>query len=180
LRGLRFGISYAPEFTVNKGADDPRRRIIQKDAIEAAAQYLAPVADDWSLGASVAFVRGKAAPETERRDLSSWSAGLELRRDKLTIGAAFVDNGNSNDRTRVNEHEWNIGVGWREERWGAAASFARNETIQADVSLLGVGGFYSLAEHVVLRSDAVWVDEHSRTGRSGSYPVLLLEVGIEL
>lgn len=180
LRGLRFGISYAPEFTVNKGADDPRSRIIQKDAIEAAAQYLAPVADDWSLGASVAFVRGKAAPETERRDLSSWSGGLELRRDKLSIGAAFVDNGNSNDRTRVNEHEWNIGVAWRQERWGAAASFARNETIQADVSLLGVGGFVSLAEHVVLRSDAVWVDEHSRTGRSGSYPLLLLEVGVEL
>jgi predicted porin len=180
MRGLRFGVSYAPEFTVNKGDDDPRRRIIQKDAVEAAAQYLAPIGNDWSLGASLAYVRGNAAAQTERRDLSAWSTGVELRREELTIGAAFVDNGNSNDRTLVHEQEWNVGLGWRSERWGAAVSFARNESIPADLSLLGVGGFYSINEHIVIRSDAVFINEHSRTGESGRYHVLLLEVGVEL
>jgi predicted porin len=180
IRGLRFGVSYAPEFTVNQDATDPRRRIIQKDAIEAAAQYLAPLGNDWSLGASLAHVRGSADPQTERRDLSSWSTGLELRREELTIGAAYVDNGDSNDLTRVREQEWNAGVAWRTERWGAALSFARNESIPVDVSLFSIGGFYAITEHVVIRSDAVLIDESPRTGSGGNYHVLLLEVGVEL
>lgn len=180
LRGVRIGVSYAPEFTVNEDAADPRRRIIQKDAIEAAAQYSVPIAQDWSLGASVAIARGRAAAQTQRRDLSAWSTGVELRREELVIGAAYVDNGNSNDPIPVDEREWNAGVAWRAERWGAAVSFARNESIPLDVSLLGVGGFYSFNDHIVLRADAVLVDERSRAGARDSYPVMLLEVGIEL
>jgi hypothetical protein len=179
IRGLRFGLSYAPEFTVNEAAADPRRRIIQKDAVEAAVQYVAPIANAWSLGASLAFVQGSAAPETERRDLSSWGAGLELRREELIIGAAFVDNGDSNDAARVDEQEWNAGVGWRAERWGAALSFARNESIPVDLSLVSIGGFYFINDHVVLRADAVSIDESHPTGISGSYEVVLFEVGVE-
>jgi predicted porin len=178
--GLRFGISYAPEFTVNDGAADPRRRIVQEHAVEAAAQYLAPVARDWSLGASLALVRGSADPQTERRDLSSWSAGLELRRENLVIGAAFVDNGDSNDLTRVQEQEWNAGVAWRAERWGTAVSFARNESIPVELSLVSVGGFYSITDHIVLRADAVSIDERRLTGANGEYEVLLFEIGFEL
>jgi hypothetical protein len=180
VRGVRFGVSYAPEFTVNESAADPRRRIVQKDAIEAAAQYVMPLARQWSLGASLAFVRGSAAPETERRDLSAWSTGLELRREELTIGAAYVDNGNSNDASPVDEREWNAGVAWRSERWGAAFSWARNETIPADMSLVGVGGFYSITDHIVLRADAVLIDERRRSGIRGDYGVVLFEVGFEL
>jgi hypothetical protein len=180
VRGLRLGISYAPEFTVNNSAADPRRRIIQKDAIEAAAQYMMPLAQRWSFGASLAVVRGSAAPETERRDLSSWGTGLELRRDQLTIGAAYVDNGDSNDPVPVNEREWNAGVAWRAERWGAAFSWARNESIPAEMSLVSVGGFYSITDHVVLRADAVLIDERRRSGIRGDYGVVLFEVGVEL
>jgi hypothetical protein len=180
LRGVRFGVSYAPEFTVNESAADPRRRIIQKDAIEAAAQYVLPLAQEWSLGASLAFARGSAAPETQREDLSSWGTGLELRRDELIIGAAYVDNGDSNDAIAVDEREWNAGVAWRAERWGAAFSWARNESIPLDLSLLGVGGFYSVTEHVVLRADAVLIDERPRIGARGDYAVVLFEVGVEL
>lgn len=180
VRGLRLGISYAPEFTVNKSAADPARRIIQKDAVEAAAQYLMPLAQEWSLGASLAFVRGSAAPETLRRDLSSWGAGVELRRNQLTLGAAYVDNGDSNDPIPVDEREWNAGVAWRAERWGAAFSWARNESIPADLSLVSVGGFYSVTDHVVLRADAVLIDERRRSGIRGDYGVVLFEVGVEL
>lgn len=180
VRGVRFGVSYAPEFTVNERATDPRRRIIQKDAIEAAAQYSRPVAADWSLGASLSLVRGNAAAQTQRRDLSAWSTGLELRREELIIGAAYVDNGDSNDRVPFNEREWNAGVAWRTERWGAALSWARNESIPDDLSLLGVGGFYSLNEHIVLRADAVFIDERPSVGARGTYHVLLFEVGVEL
>ena len=66
------------------------------------------------------------------------------------IGAAYVDNGDSNDLTPVDEREWNAGVAWRAERWGAAFSWARNESIPVDLSLVGVGGFYSINEHIVL------------------------------
>jgi hypothetical protein len=179
LRGLRFGISYAPEFTVNEGAADPRSRIVQDDAIEAAAQYLVPIAKDWSLGASLALVRGSADPQTERQDLSSWSAGLELRREALVIGAAFVDNGDSNDLARVQEREWNAGIAWRAERWGAAFSLARNESMPLELSLLGIGGFYFIGDYVVLRADAVLADERRLTGVEGEYGVLLLEIGVE-
>ncbi len=180
LRGFRLGASYAPEFTVNEGAADPRRRIIQKDAIETAVQYVRPLARDWSLGASLAYVQGSADPETQRRDLSSWGSGIELHHQELTIGAAFVNNGNSNDATRVDEREWNAGIAWRAERWGAAFSVAHNESIPLDLSLVSVGGFYFVGDYIVLRSDAVFVDESRRTGGSGDYSVLLFEVGVEL
>jgi hypothetical protein len=180
LRGVRLGVSYAPEFAINKSASDPRRRIVQKDAIEAAAQYVMPLADDWSLGASIALVRGTAARETLRRDLSSWGTGVELRREELAIGAAYVDNGDSNDATRIDEREWNAGVAWRTERWGAAFSWAHNETVPINMSLVGVGGFYSITDHIVLRADAVSIDERRRTGIRGRYHVVLLEVGVEL
>jgi hypothetical protein len=180
VRGLRVGVSYAPELTVNQGAANPRRRIIQDDAIEAAAQYVRPLANDWSLGASVALARGSADPVTERRDLSSWSTGVELRREELVIGAAYVDNGDSNDLTPVDEREVNAGIAWRGERWGAAFSWARNESIPIDFSLVGVGGLYSINEHVVLRADTVFIDERPRDGPRGSYYVMLLEVGVEL
>ena len=180
VRGMRFGVSYAPELTVNEGAADPRRRIIQKDAIEAAAQYVIPLERGWSLGASVALVRGNAAAETQRRDLSSWGTGVELRYQELVIGAAYVDNGDSNDAASVDEREWNTGVAWRAQRWGAALSFARNESIPVDLSLVSVGGFYSVTDHVVLRADAVWVDERWRTGPRGESHVVLFEVGVEL
>jgi hypothetical protein len=180
VRGVRFGVSYAPEFTVNQDAAISRRRIIQDNAIEAAAQYVRPLANDWSLGASVALARGSADPETERRDLSAWSTGLELRREELVIGAAYVDNGDSNDLTLTDERELNAGIAWRGERWGAAFSWARNESIPIDFSLVGVGGFYSINEHIVLRADTVFIDERPREGPRGSYYVMLLEVGVEL
>jgi predicted porin len=180
VRGVRVGVSYAPKFTVNQDAPNPRRRIIQKDAIEAAAQYVRPLANDWSLGASVGVARGRADPITERQDLSSWSTGLELRREELVIGAAYVDNGDSNDFVSTHEREWNAGVAWRGERWGMALSWARNESIPGDFSLLGIGGFYSFNEHVVLRADTVLVDERPRVGPRGMYPVVLLELGVEL
>lgn len=180
VRGLRFGVSYAPEFTVNQDAGDPRRRIVQKDAIETAAQYWRPLANDWSLGASVAYVRGNSEAQTLRQDLSAWSTGLELRREELIFGAAYVDNGNSNDPFPVNEREWNAGVAWRAERWGAAVSYARNDSIPLDESLLGAGGYFSINEHVVIRADAVLVDEKPRVGSGGTYHVFLFEVGVEL
>jgi predicted porin len=180
LRGIRFGVSYAPEFSVNKDAGNPRRRIIQRDAVEAAAQYARPLARNWTLGASVALARGRADPQTQRRDLSSWSTGLELRHEELIIGAAYVDNGDSNDLIPVDEREVNAGIAWRAERWGAAVSWARNESIPLDLSLIGAGGFYSINEHIVLRADAVFVNERPRVGSGGSYHVLLVEVGFEL
>jgi hypothetical protein len=180
VRGLRLGVSYAPEFTVNQDAPNPRRRIIQDDAIEAAAQYVRPLANNWSLGASVAFARGSADPVTERGDLSSWSTGLELRREELVIGAAYVDNGDSNDLAPTDEREWNAGVAWRGERWGAALSYARNESIPLDFSLVGLGGFYSINDHIVLRADTVLIDERSSQGARGTYHVVLFEVGVEL
>lgn len=180
VRGFRFGVSYAPEFTVNHHAADPRRRIIQDDAIEAAAQYTRPIARDWSLGASFSLARGNADPVTQRHDLNSWSTGLELRREELVIGAAYVDNGDSNDLTRVNEREVNAGVAWRTDRWGAALSRARNNSIPVDLTLTGVGGFYSINQHIVLRTDAVFIEERPRVGARGSYYVFLFEVGVEL
>jgi predicted porin len=180
VRGVRFGVSYAPEFTVNKDAADPRRRIIQRDAVEAAVQYSRPVANDWSLGVSASLTRGNSDPQTQRRDLSAWSTGLELRREELVIGAAYVDNGDSNDATAVNEREWNAGIAWRGEKWGAGFSWARNDSIPVDVTLLGVGGYYSITEHIVVRADAVLIDEQPRTGPGGWYSVMLFEVGVEL
>jgi hypothetical protein len=180
VRGFRFGVSYAPEFLVNQHAADPRRRIIQDNAIEAAAQYSRPLAQDWSLGASFSLARGDADPQTQRHDLSAWSTGLELRREELVIGAAYVDNGDSNDLTHVNERELNAGVAWRTERWGAALSRARNKSVPVDLSLTGVGGFYSINQHIELRADTVFVEERPRVGLRGNYYVFLFEVGVEL
>ena len=96
------------------------------------------------------------------------------------IGAAYVDNGDSNDLAPADEREWNAGIAWRGERWGAALSWARNESIPVDFSLVGVGGFYSISEHIVLRADTVFIDEHPRDGARGTYHVVLFEIGVEL
>ncbi len=48
------------------------------------------------------------------------------------------------------------------------------------MSLVGVGGFYSITDHIVLRADAVLIDERRRTGIRGEYAVVLFEVGVEL
>ncbi|MCB1757925.1 MAG: porin, partial [Gammaproteobacteria bacterium] len=39
FNGLRGGISYAPDFRINAGDPEPRRRYIQNDAFELAGQY---------------------------------------------------------------------------------------------------------------------------------------------
>lgn len=179
LRGLRFGVSYAPEYSVNEDDPNPRRRIIQDNAVEVGAQYQRALPGEWALGVSAAVVRGSADPSTQRRDLSAWSTGLELRRDELVIGGAYVDNGDSNDLVASDEREWNAGVAWRGEQWGAALSYARSETLALDTVLLGVGGFYTVAEDVALRADLVRIDEQRRAGASGDYFVVLFEVGVE-
>lgn len=179
LRGLRFGASYAPEYTVNADDPDPRRRIVQNDAIELGAQYQMSLPGEWALGASAALVRGSAEPETQRNDLSAWSTGLELRRNELVVGASYVDNGDSNDLVPSDEREWNVGVAWRAEQWSAALSYARIEQLTLESSLLGIGGFYTVMEHVILRGDVVHIDEQRRTGASGDYFVVVFEVGVE-
>ena len=179
LRGLRFGLSYTPEFEVNGSDPDLRRRVVQNDVVEAGAQYETPLADEWLLGASAALVRGNADPRTTRRDLSAWSTGVQLRRDSLVLGAAYVSNGDSSDLVVNDEREWNIGAAWREERWGAAASFAQVRSRLLDNRLVGIGGFRRLGEYVIVRADVVHVDERRPTSAGDGY-VALLEVAVEL
>lgn len=179
LRGLRFGASYAPKFESNADDPDPRRRTIQRDAVELGVQYQRPLANDWTLGAAAVFVNGNSDPITQRDDLSAWSVGFEARRDKLIVGAAYVDNGDSNELVPTDETEWNVGVAWRDESWGAAVSFAAQDSLTFDNRLFGVGGYYELAKYFTVRADAVYIDEKRPTGVGGDGSVLLVELGVQ-
>jgi hypothetical protein len=179
LRGLRFGASYAPKFESNADDPDPRRRTIQRDAVELGVQYQRPLANDWTLGAAAVFVNGNSDPITQRDDLSAWSVGFEARRDKLIVGAAYVDNGDSNELVPTDETEWNVGVAWRDESWGAAVSFAAQDSLTFDNRLFGVGGYYEFAKYFTVRADAVYIDEKRPTGVGGDGFVLLVELGVQ-
>ncbi len=176
VRGFRFGVSYAPELESNSDDPNPRRRTRQENAIETALAYQTTLGD-WVGGVSAAYVYGEADPVTERQDLESWSIGSEFRRGPLAIGAAFVSRGDSNSLTRgLDEEEINAGIAWRAERWGVALSASETESTIFTNRLIGLGGYYELSEHWVLRADFVSIEEEPVGAPSASGSVAIAEI----
>jgi predicted porin len=154
--GVRFGVSYAPEVESNSKDANPRRRTQQENGVEVGIAYQTPIAANWALGVSGAYVSAQADPITQRADIESWSIGGELGRDKLSVGGAFVSRGNSNSLTAgLDEKEWNLGVAWRDDKWGLAASTALTTSSTLDNRLIGLGGYYELSRWWVVRADLV-------------------------
>lgn len=178
LEGFRFGASYSPEFEINGDDPIPTRRLIQENVVELGAQYVMPVGD-WVVGVSAAYVGGSSDPLTTRGDLESWGGGIELRRDKLVLGAAYLDRGQSNLLlTQEPESEWNAGVAWYEETWSVAASFARTDDGAGTESRFGVGGEYGFLENYFVRADAVWLESESAAGVTRDGAVGVFELGV--
>lgn len=178
IDGLRFGIAYAPEFEINADDPIPTRRFIQEDVVEFGAQYVRPVGD-FVIGGSAAYITGTSDPLTGREDIESWSAGLEVRRGKLTAGAAYVDRGQSNLLlTAPDESEWNAGVSWQDERWALAGSVAIGDESGGTVSRYGLGGEYEITENVYVAGDAVLFEEEDALGVTRDGAVGLVELGV--
>lgn len=153
VRGFRGGVSWSPEVKRNPEAPDPRARTLLRNAVELALQYQQPVGA-WILGASGAWARGNADPETGRADLNSWSVGGEARRGPLRIGGAYVDRGDSNRLDRgFNQREVNAGVAWVTDRWGLAASASRQKASTRTDRSVAMGGFYRLTRNIEFRAD---------------------------
>jgi len=158
--GFRFGVSYAPRDSANLAAPDPRDRTLQRDVTEFGAQYQQPVGD-WIVGASAGYVTGRSDRSTERRDIGSWSVGLDARRGPLRLGAAFVDRGDSNVFIRnFDQDEVNAGVAWVQDRWGLALSGSSSTGFNYYNRLASAGGYFALNDHLILRGDLVSFDEH--------------------
>lgn len=173
LRGLRFGVSYAPEFASNEDDPNPRRRTIQNNAIETALAYQATFRG-WAGGVSVAYVTAESDPITQRADLDSWSVGLDFRNDRLSIGGAYVSRGDSNSLTpNLDEEEFNLGVAWRAEKWGVGLSGSQTTSLTFDNRLIGLGGYYELGQYWVVRADYVSIEEKrgSLGARSGNVAI---------
>ena len=176
LRGLRFGVSYAPEFASNEDDPNPRRRTIQKNAIETAVAYQATFGG-WAGGMSVSYVTAESDPITQRGDLDSWSVGVDFRNDRLSVGGAFVSRGDSNSLTpNLDEEEINLGIAWRADKWGVGLSGAKSTSQTFDNRLIGLGGYYELGQFWVVRADYVSIEEKrgSRGAQSGN--VALAEI----
>ncbi len=176
ISGFRFGVSYAPELESNSKDANPRRRTRQENAIEAAAAYQVNVGA-WAGAVSLAYVHGEADPITEREDLESWSVGGEIRRDKLSFGGAFVSRGDSNSLTEgLDEEEVNVGVAWRDDVWGVAASASQTDSMLGENNLIGLGAYYEFGDHWVLRADYVAIEEVDEDGRSDDGHVAIAEI----
>ncbi|NJO34193.1 MAG: porin [Rhodospirillales bacterium] len=159
-RGLRFGLSYAPEYSSNEDNPNPRARTIQQNAFEAAVAYQTTIGD-WAGGVSMAYVGAEADPITERADIDSWSVGLQFSRNELSIGGAFVSRGDSNSLTPgLDEEEVNLGLAWRADTWGLGLSASRSSSLALENRLIGLGGYYELGQFWVLR--ATWFQSTSR------------------
>jgi hypothetical protein len=178
FNGLRWGVSYAPKYELNERDPNPRNRTVQRDGVELGAQYQRPVGD-WALGVSGAWVTARADPITQRADIDSWSAGLQARRDKLVIGGAFVERGDSNRLAPTDQHEVNIGVAWRDDRWGLAVSTAVGNAVGVDSRLIGLGAYWNMGEYFVLRGDLIHIEERRPTRPTDSGFVGVVEFGIE-
>jgi hypothetical protein len=158
--GFRFGVSWAPRDSADLAAPDPRDRTLQRDVTELGAQYQRP-AGDWVLGASAGYVTGRADAATQRRDIASWSVGLDARRGPLRLGAAFVDRGDSNVFVKnFDQDEVNAGVAWVRDRWGLDVSASSSTGSAYYNRLAGAGGYFALTSHLILRADLVAFDEH--------------------
>lgn len=158
--GFRFGVSWAPRDSSNLAAPDPRDRTLQRDVVEFGSQYQRP-AGDWVLGASAGYVTGRSDRTTQRRDIASWSLGLDARRGPLRLGAAYVDRGDSNVFLKgFNQKEVNAGVAWVQDRWGLALSGSSSTGERYYNRLASAGGYYALTSHLTLRGDVVSFDEH--------------------
>lgn len=176
VRGFRFGVSYAPEFTSNEDASNPRSRTIQENAFEAALAYQATFGA-WAGGVSLSYVGADSDAITERGDLESWSVGLDFRRDQLSIGGAYVYRGDSNSLTaNLDEEEYNFGVAWRADGWGLGLSASQTTSRTFDNNLVGLGGYYEFGEHWVVRADYVAIEEQRSATPSQSGYVALAEV----
>ncbi len=177
IEGLRFGIAYAPEFEINSDDPVPIRRFIQEDVVEFGAQYVRPVGE-FVIGASGAYITGSSDPVTQREDIESWSAGLEVRRGKLTAGAAYVDRGLSNLlATAQDENEWNAGVSWEDEGWEIAGSVTTGDENGGTVLRYGIGGKYEIRPNVYVAADAVAFEE-DRLGTSRDGAVGIVKLGV--
>ncbi len=176
--GLRFGASYAPKYELNEEDPNPRNRTLQRNGVELAAQYQRPVGD-WALGVSAAWVGAQADAVTERADINSWSVGWQARRDKLVIGGAFVDRGDSNRLALTNQDEVNVGVSWRDETWGAALSAAFSQSEAVDSRLIGLGAFWRFREYFVVRGDVVHIEDRRHGLPTEDGFVAVVELGVE-
>ena len=178
FNGLRFGASYAPKYQSNESDPNPRNRTLQRDGLELAAQYQRPVGD-WSLGVSGAWVTAQADAITTRADIDSWSVGLQARREKLVLGGAYVSRGDSNRLANTDQTEFNVGVSWREEQWGAALSAAVGESVAVDSRLIGVGVYRNLGQYFVLRADLVHIEERRPSLPTVDGYVAVVELGVQ-
>ncbi len=180
IEGVSGGISWSPHFRRNADSPDLRSRVLVNNAIELGLQYEKPVGD-WTLGVSGGYVTGNADPVTERADLNSWSVGAKMNRGSLRIGSAYVHRGNSKRRERdFDQWEWNGGIGWVEDRWGIVGSGAITRSSETRNFLLGVGGFYTLAPNLQLRSDIVRFHERRLGGDLDKGTVMLMELQLKI
>lgn len=189
-RGLRFGVSFAPEFESNSMADDPRLVTRQHNAVELGLQYQTAVAD-WALGASAGYVHGEAddvfgtingMPASARRqDIASWSTGLHARHGRVILSGAYVSRGDSNRLSPgFDQVEVNAGIAWRGAKWDWALSAARTDAKNRRNDIVGAGFAYDLTDHVVLRTDVIGFEE-TFTSQRGTYTddgfVTITEIG---
>jgi hypothetical protein len=156
FNGVRFGVSYAPKFELNEDDPNPRNRTLQRDGIELGVQYQRPVGD-WALGVSGAWVTA----------------------DKLVIGGAFVERGDSNRLAVTDQDEVNVGVAWREEKWGVALSTAFGRSLAVDSRLIALGAYWNLGDYFVLRGDLVHIEERRPTLPTDGGFVAVVELGVE-
>ncbi len=178
VAGVSVGVTYAPRFSANPGARDPEDRTLQRNVVELGARYVRPVGG-WVLAASGTWVRGDAAPETQRADISSWSVGTSASRGNWTLGAAYVARGRSNLRlTADKESEVNAGAAWRKGKWQAAGSYAVTIERGERSHRLGLGAERSIGRNLYIRSDVVGLRDRNRGNRGESGFVALSEIGL--
>ena len=178
LGDFRWGISYAPNFDINRRDPDPERRLLQNDVIEIAGQFNT-IVDGTTFGASLAYVTGEATGEAGREDIESIGIGIEVGRGPITIGAAFVDRGRSNLLpTSADRSEWNGGISWRDDDWSVAASFARSNEGDRDIMRYGIGGVYEFRRIYYATLDLVFYSEDNVAAVDRDARIAILELGV--
>jgi len=179
IGGLRVGVSYGPEMHINEDDPNPLRRTIQDNHVEIAAQYQVPV-NGVVLGLSGAYVHADADPATMHEDISSWSAGAELRWQHLRVGGAFVSRGDSNSFAGRDEEEVNLGAAWLESRWSVAASAAHIERSDLSRDLAGIGGTFEVNDYISLSADLVGFSDDYAIGPTESGFAVLGQIRLSL
>lgn len=195
LEGFQAGVSYAPER--DDSEDGEQVQFFEnignhKDAFEFGLKYEGEFAGV-GVKAGGAYNMASAKTGSGLEDISAWGLGAALTWQGFSFGGTYFDNGDSAMTTGIasdNVKGYALGLSYKQDAWGIAASWAQVDFDQAgtpfeltgatgaggEYTAYGAGGTYKLTPGLTVGADLMFFDRNRVTGTDTNGTVLITAV----